>query len=93
MLQELASTTELEPVVVGRKVADEEKDPEVQCSSDQLRLDRFTLALRSRMWMKLMPRTKRYGALQNSESVKGSTCLSRRIPSLFGMNDTYLRFS
>lgn len=27
---ELASTTELEPVVVGRKVADEEKDPEVQ---------------------------------------------------------------
>ena len=28
--KELASTTELEPVVVGRKVADEEKDPEVQ---------------------------------------------------------------
>lgn len=30
MLQELANMTELEPVVVGRKVADEEEDPEVQ---------------------------------------------------------------
>ena len=30
MLQDLVNMTELEPVVVGRKVADEEKDPEVQ---------------------------------------------------------------